>query len=73
MLQDIVPIELASYGAQLQYEREAHASGIRSSSEARALGAPPPPERGSVGVMGVNLAAPRLSSSANGSGRRPAR
>ena len=27
MLQDIVPIELASYGVQLQYEREAHASG----------------------------------------------
>jgi hypothetical protein len=27
MLQDIVPVELASYGVQLQYEREAHASG----------------------------------------------
>jgi tripartite-type tricarboxylate transporter receptor subunit TctC len=27
MLQDIVPIELASYGVQLQYEREARASG----------------------------------------------
>jgi hypothetical protein len=27
MLQDIVPIELESYGVQLQYEREAHASG----------------------------------------------
>jgi hypothetical protein len=27
MLQDIVPIELTSYGVQLQYEQEAHASG----------------------------------------------
>jgi ABC-type phosphate/phosphonate transport system substrate-binding protein len=27
MLQDIVPIEMASYGVQLQYEREARASG----------------------------------------------
>jgi hypothetical protein len=27
MLQDIVPIELESYCVQLQYEREAHASG----------------------------------------------
>jgi ABC-type phosphate/phosphonate transport system substrate-binding protein len=27
MLQDIVPIELKSYGVQLQYEREARASG----------------------------------------------
>jgi ABC-type phosphate/phosphonate transport system substrate-binding protein len=27
MLQDIVPVEMASYGVQLQYEREAHASG----------------------------------------------
>jgi hypothetical protein len=27
MLQDIVPVEPASYGVQLQYEREAHASG----------------------------------------------
>jgi ABC-type phosphate/phosphonate transport system substrate-binding protein len=27
MLQDILPIEMASYGIQLQYEREAHASG----------------------------------------------
>ena len=27
MLQDIVPIELESYGVQLQYEREAQASG----------------------------------------------
>ena len=27
MLQDIVPVELESYGVQLQYEREAHASG----------------------------------------------
>jgi hypothetical protein len=26
-LQDIVPIELASYGVQLQYEREARMSG----------------------------------------------
>jgi ABC-type phosphate/phosphonate transport system substrate-binding protein len=27
MLQDIVPVELESYGVQLQYEREARASG----------------------------------------------
>ena len=27
MLEDIVPIELASYGVQLQYEGDAHASG----------------------------------------------
>jgi hypothetical protein len=27
MLQDIVPIELASYGVQLQYERDARACG----------------------------------------------
>ena len=27
MLQDIVPVELESYGVQLQYERDAHASG----------------------------------------------
>jgi hypothetical protein len=27
MLQDIVPVELASYGVQLQFEREARASG----------------------------------------------
>ena len=27
MLQDIVPIELESYGVQLQYERDARASG----------------------------------------------
>ena len=27
MLQDIVPIEPTSYGIQLQYEREARASG----------------------------------------------
>ena len=41
MLQDIVPIELASYGVQLQYEREAHAvPGIQSSSEATRLQKP---------------------------------
>ena len=27
MLQDIVPVEIESYGVQLQYEREAQASG----------------------------------------------
>ena len=27
MLQDIVPIEMENYGVQLQYEREARASG----------------------------------------------
>jgi hypothetical protein len=27
MLQDIVPVDLASYGVQLQYEREARTSG----------------------------------------------
>jgi hypothetical protein len=71
---DIV-VAFADHAAELEGERggDGNAAGhieiVGNDMGRAAVGQ----QRGRVGLMGVNLAAPRLSSSANGSGRRPAR